>query len=136
MRDRNNDGRPKTQAEIRAAQERAARFHEEAAERQRTKHKQGDRDRLADNFRKKLLTSGVGALATFEEFFGYLWGQGKSLTELTENERDFLALYQKVRDNVFDNVNSQIRGSQAEIALHSVEYRGNIVNLPFHHEKE
>lgn len=121
-------------AEIRAAQERAARLHQEAAERQRQEGRDLDRQKLADNFRKKLLTTGVGALATFEEFFGYLWGQGKE--ELTENEREFRSLYQQVRDIVFDNVNAQIRGAQAELNLHSVEYRGNRVNFSIHHEKE
>lgn len=127
---------PTTQAEIRAAQERAARFHEEAATRQLNERRSNDHPRLVDNLRKKLLTSGVGALATFEEFFGYLWGQGRPMEELAESERQFLELYQNVRDAVFDNVNAQIRGMNAELNLHSVEYRGNRVNFPIHHEKD
>lgn len=118
------------QAEIRAAQEKAARFHEEIAANQRQQSKVTAREKLQENIEKKLLTTGVGALATFEHFLGYLWGQGVPPEELTENQQEFRKVYQLVRDEVFDNVNLQIRGMRSEVGLHTVEYTGNYVNLP------
>lgn len=104
--------------------EKQAQAHQEFKRRQEQKKKEEDRQLLADNLSKKLMTTGVGSLSIFEENFGYLWGHKKKKEDLTENEALFLELYGKVRDEVFDNINGQIRGMQAELNLHDIEYTG------------
>lgn len=114
----------------------AAAFHrEQAEERRKVQNRDEDRIKLAENFARKLMTTGVGALAAFEAAFGYLWGQDGET--LTENQKQFRVLYQQVRDEVFDLINQQSRGMQAEISLHSIEFIGHKVkfNMKSQYEK-
>lgn len=116
----------------------AAAFHRgRADERRREQHRDEDRARLAANFARKLMTTGVGALAAFEAAFGHLWGDGGGAPEgatpegatLAESRKQFRALYQRVRDEVFDLISQQTRGAQAEVSLHRVEYDGHRARL-------
>lgn len=119
----------------------AAAFHRgRADERRREQHRDEDRARLAANFARKLMTTGVGALAAFEAAFGHLWGDGGTPegdpegaapegATLAESRKQFRALYQRVRDEVFDLISQQTRGAQAEVSLHRVEYDGHRARL-------
>ena len=50
----------------------------------------------------------IGALASFEDIFGYLWGHGKPLKEKTEQEIVFLDLWEEARVDLLDKCNEQI----------------------------
>ena len=60
---------------------------------------------------KRLETTMIGALARFENVFGYLWGHHKSMDQsLTDEEMDFDNMWQDVRNNILNHGNQQIRG--------------------------
>lgn len=121
------------------AKQAAAFYREQTAARARDDNRQQDAERLEGNLAKKIMTAGVGALAAFEEAFGYLWGcadaSGESCggqqdqQELDENQRAFLRLWEGVRTQVFDLVNQQQRGARAEISLHLIEFKGNQIRF-------
>jgi hypothetical protein len=80
------------------------------------------RRRLDKIITTKIRTSFVGAIAKFEESFGFLWGHGKQEDELTEEERTMRELWDQTRTAVLNNGNNQLRGAQNEIQLHVVSW--------------
>ena len=52
----------------------------------------------------------IGSIASFEKYFGYLWGHHKSDNEpLTDSEEQFLDLWETTRTEILDKGNSQIK---------------------------
>lgn len=80
------------------------------------------RRRLDKIISTKIRTSFIGALAQFEENFGFLWGQGKLEDSLTEEEKEMRTLWDQTRTAVLNNGNTQLRASQNEIANHVVSW--------------
>lgn len=58
---------------------------------------------------KCLKTSFIFPIAEFERVFGYIWGDGKNASELTESEVRFKQMFEVMRKNILDNGNNQIR---------------------------
>lgn len=80
------------------------------------------RKRLGRIIDKKIMTSFIGAVAKFEEFFGHLWGHGLSLDqELSESENRNLELWNECRNEVLNNGNSQKRALQTELLLYTIK---------------
>jgi hypothetical protein len=80
-----------------------------------------------DNHKKTLLTKRfqttmIGALHEFEKAFGYLWGQNKEESELTDIELDFLDRWDFVRNQILNNGNSQLRKAILDLTNNSVKY--------------
>lgn len=44
----------------------------------------------------------IGSIAVFEELFGYMWGHGKHVSELTTEEKECREIWSEVRDRIFD----------------------------------
>lgn len=51
----------------------------------------------------------IGAVNEIEMVFGYLWGHGEPEDKLTENQKKFLKLWQRLRSKILNNGNDQIR---------------------------
>lgn len=85
---------------------------------------------LSKNCGRAIKTTMIGAIAKFEEAFGYLWGQGKE--ELTENEKKFLNLWLQTRNKVLDCGNEQSRIVDKEfkkyIVKYNYQYKFKVVN--------
>ena len=79
---------------------------------------------------KKFQTTMIGALARFEERFGYLWGQSKRPEELTIEEQDWREIWNLTRTEVLNNGNNQLRAIKEELARYTVSYNGYEVKLP------
>lgn len=95
------------------------------------KMKQAKEERFAEQSRKrldkiistKIRTAFVGALASFEEEFGVLWGSEKEDDgELTDNERAWKDIWESVRTEILNNGNTQLRAARNEIANHVVQW--------------
>jgi hypothetical protein len=88
------------------------------------------RRRLDKIISTKIRTAFVGALAQFEDSFGFLWGHGKVKDSLTEEEQKMRDLWDQTRTSVLNNGNTQLRASQNEIANHIVTWNRHHMDLP------
>jgi hypothetical protein len=66
-------------------------------------------DDLIDSLSRRFQTTMIGALAQFEESFGYLW------EDKTENSKAYFKLWQQVRNNILNNGNHQLRSALDEL---------------------
>lgn len=80
------------------------------------------RKRLDEIIAKKIRTSFIGALAAFEEEFGFLWGAGKNEDDLTTEEANMRELWIRARTKTLNNGNTQLRAAQTEISNHVVKW--------------
>jgi len=78
--------------------------------------------RLTTLIQKKIQTTMIGALAEFEQLFGYLWGMGKDDIDLDEDELNFRRQWDKARTEILNNGNSQIRACVEEIAQYTIKW--------------
>lgn len=77
------------------------------------------RRRLERSLEKKLLTSFVGAISSCEEVFGHLWAHGGE--PQTDNQRAWLAAWERLRHAVLEKGNAQIRSMRAELGGYRFE---------------
>jgi hypothetical protein len=78
------------------------------------------KERLAKIIRKKLRTSFIGALASFEAHFGRLWGHGLTPAQCTPQQRANREIWESCRRNVLTNGNDQIRALDSEVLQYLV----------------
>jgi hypothetical protein len=83
-------------------------------------YREQSKKRLLTILEKKFKTTMIGALARFEENFGYLWGHGKD--DLTERELEFKKIWDDTRTEILNNGNNQLRGAQDELAQYSMSW--------------
>jgi hypothetical protein len=67
-------------------------------------------DQLLYSIQKKFQTTMIGALARFEESFGYLWENNHKDRENFEDK------WEDVRNNILNNGNKQLRAALNEIS--------------------
>lgn len=87
---------------------------------QEKRYQDGSRLRLSNNVSKKMTTSMIAALSTFEENFGYLWGHNKK--NLTPQERQFYEIWQDCRSRILDDGNANIRAVKQEISEYDCKW--------------
>ena len=83
---------------------------------------EASRRRLSNIISTKMKTSFIGALAAFEENFGFLWGYGLTEDRLTDEQKQLRELWDKTRTQVLNNGNSQLRACDNEISNHMVQW--------------
>ena len=64
---------------------------------------------------KRFQTTIIGAIARFEDSFGYLWGQNTEESDLTDTQKDFLDLWESTRTSILNHGNRQMRESIDEV---------------------
>lgn len=87
------------------------------------RHNAATRQRLAKIIKKKTTTSFIGALARFEDYFGWLWGIGGD-SRLTSDQEQFRADWDECRQSILNNGNDQIRALESELQLYEVSWLG------------
>ncbi len=85
--------------------------------------------RLLNNIEKKFNTTIIGSLAAFEEEFGFLWGHGIPYNQLDEDQRELRSIWKNVRTRILDLGNSNLRGSQSEIAQYTMHWNRYVMNF-------
>lgn len=70
----------------------------------------------------KVRTAFIGALAAFEDVFGFLWGHDYPDNELTAEQVNMGELWERARTNVLNNGNTQLRSVRNEIANQTVKW--------------
>ncbi len=88
------------------------------------------RRKLDNVIEKKFKTTMIGSLSRFEERFGELWGHGKKIEDLTEEERVWREIWDVTRTEVLNNGNNQLRAIKEESAHYDVDYKGYQLKLP------
>lgn len=99
----------------------SAKLRTTAKENTNKQYKEDSENRLKESIERKFRTTFIGALSAFEEEFGYLWGRGLPLNKLTDAEHQERLAWDRVRTNVLNNGNNQMRAAHDEISQHSIE---------------
>lgn len=99
------------------------------------KYKDDSKDRLKKIGTGKIKTTMIGALSIIEKHFGFLWGldeNGRESDEsLSPEEQHMKDLFlEKVRSEILDLGNAQIRNLTAEIQQYNVEWNRYHLQLP------
>jgi hypothetical protein len=94
------------------------------------------RKRLDKIITTKMRTCFIGAIASFEEEFGFLWGHGKSDSELDEQEREMRKLWIATRTKILNASNNQLRAIKTELGNHVVSWNRYHMDLPVKPLKE
>ena len=85
-------------------------------------YKTSSKKRLMTNIERKFNTSMIGSLATFEKYFGHLWGQGVDPNQLTAQELEWLEKWEMARTELLNNSNNQKRTCLDEIAQYTLTW--------------
>ena len=78
---------------------------------------------------KRFNTTIIGSLASFEEFFGHLWGFGKDESELTDSELEWREIWEQARTEILDKGNNNSRSVQRELEKYKITQTRYITNF-------
>jgi phage terminase large subunit-like protein len=92
------------------------------------KFKSSSRDRLLTISSKKIKTTMIGALATIEKNFGFLWGEESNT--LTAEQKHMKELFDQVRSEILDKGNAQVRNLEAEFQYYDITWLRYNMSLP------
>ena len=98
-----------------------------------TKYKAESKERLSKVLKKKIETTMIGALSTIEQHFGFLWNVDDG--QLTKEQLEMKALYNKVRSEILDKGNAQARNIDAELSQYEVEWQRYSIKMPVIQQK-
>jgi hypothetical protein len=84
--------------------------------------------RLLDNVYKKFQTTMIGAIARFENNFGYLWDNDSKQSLAMEN------LWEDTRNSILNNGNKQARAAMDDIGDFLVNRSGVNVKQKYHYD--
>lgn len=92
------------------------------------------RDRLQTIYERRLRTLFIGNIALIEKYFGHLWGHNKPKSERTEQEARWNNHWQKLRSEILDKGNDQVRDVEVELDNYDINYHGTRAVLPVIHD--
>lgn len=87
-------------------------------------HENTSKERLSKGVSKKIKTTMIGAIATLEKYFSFLWENESESSEELKN------LFNEARAEILDKGNAQIRNSEAELAQYDISWKKYNVTLP------
>jgi leucyl aminopeptidase (aminopeptidase T) len=97
-------------------------YRKESEEESRKHFLDQSRERLKKNIEVKIKTTMIGSLSHIEQAFGQLWGQGKPRESLTDQELAWEEIKDKLRTEILNQGNNQIRAAMAEINSYEVSW--------------
>jgi len=86
------------------------------------KYENHSRETLKRHVQTKFKTTMIGALARFEDMFGYLWGDKLDERDLNDEQLEFRKMWNIVRTEILNNGNNQLRAVMSEIEQYTVRY--------------
>jgi len=116
----------------------AVEVRKQARIRNEAKYRENSKRRLVALIEKKMKTTMIGALSSFEESFGYLWGINKHHSSLSEEELILRELWENTRTEILNKGNNQIRATKEELGQHNVvwqPYKMDFIVQPTTEEK-
>ena len=97
-------------------------------------YKDQSKKRLKNNITKKFNTTTIGALATFEEDFGFLWGHGIEYDRLSEDQKEWRKVWSRTRTDILDLGNSNLRAVQNELNYYTISWDRYVTKFHFQDE--
>lgn len=88
------------------------------------KTKEISRDSLFKSCKKSMQTTMIGSLDAIEKNLGFLWGHSQYGEELSDEQKYLKECYEKTRDKILDNGNTQIRILEAEFTSYEINSKG------------
>lgn len=85
-------------------------------------HEDQSKVKLKKIITTKLRTSFIGALSSFEETFGIIWGYGIDERDMTREQLKWRELWESCRTSVLNNGNHQIRACDNEFLQYVVSW--------------
>lgn len=82
------------------------------------------RQTLHQHVNKRIQTTMIGALSSVEEHLGFLWD------DKSEQKEFFSDLYQKLRSDILDKGNAQLRSLESEINKYDISPKIYTLRLP------
>ena len=95
--------------------------------------KEVSKNRLYQVSKKKIQTTMIGALASIEKHFGFLWGQDEDdgeVENVTPEQKQLREIYDEARSEILDKGNTQLRNLEFEFAAYDIVWKKNTVMLP------
>jgi hypothetical protein len=80
------------------------------------------KERMRRNMETKIRTTMIGSLSVIEEKLGFLWGQGKPRSQLTDQELAMEEIKDELRTEILNNGNNQLRAAAAEINQYDIKW--------------
>ena len=90
------------------------------------REKDAANDKLLHDSSKKITTTMVGALASIEKHFGFLWDSHNE-----GNAEEFLQIYKKLREEILDKGHDQIWSLEKEFKKYDINFKRYYMKLPF-----
>ena len=84
------------------------------------KYRESSKKRLMKNVERKFKTTMIGSLASFEKYFGDVWGHDDA--QPSEEQLKAKQLWEQARTEILNNGNSQLRIAQEEIAQYTMTW--------------
>ena len=88
------------------------------------------RKRLDKIMSQKMRTTFIGAIAVFEEVFGFLWGHGEADHDITEQQQMMKDLWEEARTRILNKSNNQLRAVRSELNNHIVSWNRHHMEFP------
>jgi len=85
-------------------------------------YQESSKRRLMTIAEKKLKTTFIGNIDILEKMIGFMWGHGKPLSELTEDEKKWRDLWDEMRTEILNNGNNQLRALLNEISEYTISW--------------
>ena len=79
-------------------------------------------NRLKQNIARKIKTTMIGAIASIEDAFGFLWGIDKDEEDLTKEEMEYRDSWEIARTEILNKGNKQLRIAMEEISEYTMEW--------------
>lgn len=73
-------------------------------------------DLIIDSVLKKYKTVFIGSIDAIDKTMGFLWGYGRPIDELSEDERSWLPIRAELRKLILDNGNKQMRDAEDQLS--------------------
>ena len=78
------------------------------------------KERLTQIIAKRTLAAAIGSLERFENQFGYLWGHNEK--NKTPEQRKFLSVWKKVREDILDFAHDQIEFTEKDLLEYDINW--------------
>ena len=122
--------------DIEKQMEKALKLTKEEDEKFKKKYENDSKNRLFKITSTKIRTSFIGALSSFEQNFGHLWGHRLSDSELTEEQLKWRELWESCRTSILNNGNHQIRAVENEMSQYLISWNRHQTFLKTKEDKE
>ena len=96
-------------------------LYDSAQQANKERYNSNSKKRLTGIISKKFQTTMIGALAAFEKHFGDLWGHEQE-HELNDEQLENLEDWQRVREEILENGNTNLRSVLDELNQHTIKW--------------